>query len=132
MLRNYCTGLQHVGIPTCRFSETLRFYQALGFARGFETILDRKKVCFLSLAGVTVEIYEQDQTAGHPGAIDHIALQVSDIQACYAEAVASGCNILTEGVRFLPYFENGVHYFTIGGINGEQIEFASPLPLNMA
>ena len=61
---------------------------------------------------------------GHPGAIDHIALNTTDIEATYALAKKLNLHMLNEGIRFLPFWENGIRFFTIEGPNAEKIEFA--------
>ena len=50
-LKNYATGLQHVGIPTNDMDATVAFYHQLGFVTVFETINEpvNEKVVFLKL-----------------------------------------------------------------------------------
>ncbi len=33
-MKEYITGIQHIGLPTQKLEETLCFYEALGFERG--------------------------------------------------------------------------------------------------
>lgn len=59
------------------------------------------------------------------GAWDHIALNTDNIDEAY-RAVREAGHRLAEGENgpvFLPYFEKGVRYFTIIGLNNEKIEF---------
>lgn len=37
-IKNYCTGIQHIGIPTNDIEETIRFYESLGFHVAFATL----------------------------------------------------------------------------------------------
>ena len=116
-------GLQHIGIPTQRFAETIAFYKSLGFT----IIREYDGVAFLSLAGLSLEVYEIENPALSPGAIDHIALNVSDIQATYTAVRSLGYRELESGIQTLPFFTKGVSYFTIIGPNAENIEFAQYL-----
>ena len=36
-LKNYSTGVQHIGIPTNDIGKTVEFYHKLGFETAFET-----------------------------------------------------------------------------------------------
>lgn len=119
---NYVTGYQHVGIPTNDMEKTIAFYTALGFTIKWETE-NNGRVVFFECGDVLVETYEKDgQAAGVRGAIDHIALAVSDIEKVQAEVEKTGYPIV-EGPAFLPFWENGVKYICVQGPNTEIIEF---------
>jgi lactoylglutathione lyase len=118
------SGIQHIGIPTSDIEATIRFYEGLGFQMVFRTCgKSDEKVAFLRLGNLTVETYESHSVVQKSGAIDHIALDVADIEKAFASAIASGYKILEDGIQFLPFWDNGVRYFTILGPNGEKIEF---------
>lgn len=57
------------------------------------------------------------------GAIDHIALNVTDIDAVFSKIKELGYEMLDDNIRFLPFWEYGVRFFTIIGPNKEKIEF---------
>lgn len=122
-LEQYCSGLQHVGLPTADIGKTLAFYQRLGFHIACDTQNGTKRVVFLRLKDLTLEVYESDQAAGKAGAIDHLALNVSDVDAVHAWAVEQGLAALEPEVRFLSFWDRGVRFFTVPGPNGEKIEF---------
>ena len=122
-LEQYCSGLQHVGLPTADIGKTLAFYQRLGFHIACDTQNGTKRVVFLQLKDLTLEVYESDQAAGKAGAIDHLALNVSDVDAVHAWAVEQGLAALEPEVRFLSFWDRGVRFFTVPGPNGEKIEF---------
>ena len=62
------------------------------------------------------------------GAIDHIALNVPDIEPVYALAKESGYKFLeSDGIVDLPFWEKGIRYFLIEGPNKEVIEFLQKL-----
>ena len=60
---------------------------------------------------------------GKSGAIDHFALDVEDIQTVYEWLCANHYSMLTSGIEYLSFFEHGVAYCIIEGVNGEKIEF---------
>lgn len=120
-------GLQHIGIPTRSIEKTIDFYRSLGFIVIHAPEHEHKKVAFLKLADVVIEAYENDETAGRIGAIDHIALNVRDIQAAYVQVRSLGYQELENGIQTLPFFSKGVSYFTIQGPNAEKVEFSQYL-----
>ena len=126
-LQDLVLGLQHIGIPTDDIQATIEFYQSLGFSVMHANEHNHNKVAFLSLGNVVIETYENDQVAAKHGAIDHIALNVSDIKAAYTLVRSLGYLELEDGIQTLPFFSNGVSYFTIEGPNAEKVEFSQYL-----
>lgn len=128
-MKEYITGLQHVGIPTNNIDETTVFYKELGFEVAFQTVNEQtdEKVVFLRLGNVTIETYENKQAVLKAGAVDHVALNVTDIEAVYKAVEERGYCILDNGVSFLPFWEKGVRFFTILGPNKEKVEFSQYL-----
>ena len=121
------TGLQHIGLPTNDMEATLAFYQSLGFTLAHRADNEGEKVCFLQLAGVCIEAYQNGKAVGKPGAIDHIALDVDDIQAAWDAVRAAGYQTREPAIRTLPFWERGVSFFNIEGPNGETVEFGQIL-----
>lgn len=119
------TGLQHIGLPTKDLKKSIAFYESLGFENIYETrIADTpESVAFMKLKNLVMEVYESKDTAGKDGAIEHIALDVTDIEGVFEEIRAGGFVLLDEEIQFLPFWEHGVKYFRITGPNGEIIEF---------
>jgi len=128
-LQNFVTGIQHVGIPTDDIEKTIAFYCGLGFQVAFRTINKsaNEQVAFLRLKNLTIETYETHCASNKAGAVDHIALDVSDINAVFQEIKAGGYLMLDKEIQFLPFWENGVRFFTIEGPNAEKIEFSQML-----
>lgn len=128
-LKNYSTGVQHIGIPTNDMESTVAFYHKLGFETAFETINKEadEKVVFLKLGTLVVEAYENRAAALTSGAIDHIALDVKDIEEIYKYVNEAGLNTTQDTIHFLPFWENGVRFFTIEGPNKEKVEFSQYL-----
>lgn len=124
-LGDYALGLQHVGLPTNDLKATIAFYESLGF----ETVYQVKNeaagedVAFLRLKNLTIEAYENGRAAMQSGAIDHIAIDVVDVEAAYRLAQEQGYQIVSNGVEFLPFWQNGVKFFILLGPNQERVEF---------
>ena len=108
-LKNYSTGVQHIGIPTNDINKTVEFYHKLGFETAFETVNE-----------------EANEKMEH-GAIDHVALDVRDIEEIFKYINEAGLNSTQDTIHFLPFWENGVKFFTIEGPNKEKVEFSQYL-----
>ena len=105
--KTYTTGVQHVGIPTNNIEETIAF--------------------FLKLGTLVMETYEKRAGVLKAGAIDHVALEVKDFEEVYQYINEQGLNTTKDTIHFLPFWENGVRFFTIEGPNKEKIEFSQYL-----
>ena len=123
-IAEHVTGLQHIGLPTNCMEDTLDFYLSLGFEVALRTADGDVTVCFLQLQNVIIEAYENGQAVGHPGAINHIALDVDDIEAAWEAARSAGLSIVEPEIRYLPFWENGVRFFNVLGPNQEIVEFS--------
>ena len=123
-MKNYATGIQHIGIPTKDMEATKAFFAKLGFEPAFETVNEGAKVAFLKLENLVIETYESDEATMKAGAIDHVAIDVKDIEEIFTYINNSGLNTTQDTVHFLPFWENGVKYFTIEGPNKEKVEFS--------
>lgn len=115
------TGLQHIGIPTNDLNQTIDFYQSLGFELAHRTANGDEQVAFLRLGDLTIETYQNFKAAKINGAVDHIAINVTDVDEARRIADSMGLEVIEEGQ--LPFWENGVKYFTILGPNREKLEF---------
>lgn len=111
----FITGLQHIGIPTNDIEVTTAFYKTLGFDVAFQTINKEadEKVAFLRMQDIVIETYENKKAALVNGAIDHIALNVTDIEAVFELAKENEFCILDEEIQFLPFWENGVRFLQL-------------------
>ena len=115
------TGLQHIGIPTNDLNLTIDFYQSLGFELAHRTANGDEQVAFLKLGNLMIETYQNFKAARINGAVDHIAINVTDVEEARRIADSMGLEVVEEGQ--LPFWENGVKYFTILGPNREKLEF---------
>ena len=123
-IKELSTGLQHIGIPTKDMDKSKEFYEKLGFEVSYSTTLveNNQKVMFLKLHDLVIEVYE-DEAKMAAGAIDHIAINVTDIDQAYKAVEELGLLGTCDGIHFLPFFDNGVKYFIIPGPNCENVEF---------
>lgn len=128
-LREQMNGIQHIGIPTNDIEATIRFYEKLGFEIAFRTINEEanEKVAFLKLYSLVIETYENKAAKMETGAIDHVAIDVKDIESVYQAIDQAGLNSVQDTIHFLPFWEKGVRFFTIEGPNKEKIEFSQYL-----
>ena len=128
-LKNYSTGIQHIGIPTNDIEKTIAFYKELGFETALQTINKEadEKVAFLKLKTIVIETYENKAAKLESGAIDHVAIDVNDIEEVYQYISKKKLNTTNDTIHFLPFWKNGVRFFTIEGPNMEKIEFSQYL-----
>ena len=122
-IKDFCTGIQHIGIPTNDLEKTVTFYEQLGFEVALRTSNNGEKVAFLRMHHLVIETYENKSAAMQAGAVDHIALDVKNIDALFELVKAKRFQLLDDGVNSLPFWEHGVKFFTIVGPNQEKIEF---------
>ena len=115
------TGVQHIGVPTNDIAKTIAFYEKLGFENAHQVDNNGEMVAFLKLGDLVIETYQNGKAAGIAGAVDHIAINVTDVDAARAIADEMGLEVIEAGQ--LPFWTNGVKYFTVLGPNQEKIEF---------
>jgi catechol 2,3-dioxygenase-like lactoylglutathione lyase family enzyme len=129
MGNTFTAGIQHIGIPTNDMNGTIDFYQRLGFNLAFETVIKEEncRVCFFKLDNFCIEAYENHQAVMKSGAIDHIALDATDIDAAFEFAKKGGFKMLDTEIHSLPFWSKGVKFFKIEGPNREIVEFCQML-----
>lgn len=133
MLENNVQGFQHLGLPVTDIDRSEAFYRQLGFKTVMRTDLpaqdDAVRVIMMELKGFVMELYqlvgdELAEVRGRvDGHIDHIALDVQDIERAFEEIRASELTILEDAPVFLPFWDKGVKYFNVRGPDGERVEF---------
>ena len=113
-LKEQFNGIQHIGIPTNDIEATIDFYKAIGFEIAFRTVNEEadEKVAFLKLNTLVVETYENKAAKMEAGAIDHLAIDVKDIEKVYEMINQAGLNTTNDMVHFLPFWKR-VKFFTI-------------------
>lgn len=115
------TGLQHIGVPTNDIEATIRFYTALGFTVVHRANNKGELVAFMKMGDLMIETYQNGRAVGTAGAVDHIAINVTDVVEARRIADDMKLEVIEEGQ--LPFWDNGVKYFTILGPNREKLEF---------
>lgn len=125
-VKEQLNGIQHIGIPTNNIEATVHFYEKMGFETALRTLNEEagEKVAFLKLGSLVIETYENKAAKMKAGAIDHVAIDVKDIERVYEMIDREGMNTTNDIIHFLPFWENGVRFFTIEGPNKEKIEFS--------
>lgn len=127
-ITSYAVGTTHLGMPTTCYDKTVEFYKGLGFTEKFFLVCDDGgRIIFLKLKELMIEIYESSSSPGVAGAVDHIAIDVNDIEAVFEQINAEGYVLLDDHICSMPFWANGEKYFTIQGPNGEKIEFVQIL-----
>lgn len=128
-ISNHVLGLQHIGVPTNDIEKSIKFYDGLGFKVEYSTVnpISNEKVSFMKMDNLIIEVYETKDVQFKTGAIDHIALNVTDISLVREYIKVKGYKILNKDIEFLPFWENGVKFFTIEGPNKEIVEFCEYL-----
>lgn len=122
MINDYLKGMQHIGIPTKDVEATIAFYEGLGFQTTYRLKNDVHDVAFLDNRGMVIETYAGD-TALCAGAIDHITIDVTDIEKVFQLCKEGGYTLIDQAIITLPFFEKGCSYFMIEGPNKERVEF---------
>lgn len=126
LYKRHIKGIQHIGIPTDKYSETLDFYKSLGFEDINQEEVQGKKVAFLRIHNVMLEVYECENPEKRTGSIEHLALSVEKVDKLYQEML-SEYKVLSPEVESLPYWKNGIRFFKVEGPNKEVIEFCEIL-----
>jgi catechol 2,3-dioxygenase-like lactoylglutathione lyase family enzyme len=126
-------ALQHIGIPVTDVANSQLFYERLGFASvmkaGFGTEEQRGICVMMKRGNMVIELYQLPDAelaairARANGHIDHVAFDVSDIDATYGIIKEAGFNIIEPEPVFLQFWERGCKYFNITGPDGERLEF---------
>ena len=117
-------GLAHIGITTNHVDISRKFYESLGF-KLLENLFqpNGKPVIFMGAENAVLEIYETDSVR-RQGTIDHIALEVADIEDIWGKTQKLGYEALEGTIQGLDFGVRQIRYFTIFGPEKEKIEFS--------
>ena len=135
LLKDNLMDTQHLAIFVTDVERSRKFYEQFGFTEKLSDQIPMEpepvKLLFMELNNLTLELVElggdmrKQIAAREDGHIDHVALNVKDIDKAYAEMTAAGFKALEEDAPvFLPLWDNGTKYFTVRGPDGEKIEFS--------
>ena len=103
-VREHITGVGHVGIPTNDLEGTIAYYEKLGFECEGIYPNGEDRCTFLHLNNLTLEVWTMDQPANATGAINHFALDVTDIDKAFEEAEKLGLNFVEGSVQHIDTF----------------------------
>lgn len=130
---NNLGGWSHLGIPVANIEKSKTFYQQFGFKEVMSAEIpvdgDAIKAAFLEKDGFHLEFYQllgdglAEVRTRKDGHIDHIALDVADVDAAFAEIQDAGIVTLEDAPITLPFWEKGARYFNVRGPDGEKVEF---------
>ena len=127
-IADFCSGVNHIGVPTLDYNKSVEFYLGLGFTKASTKVNPNgQQVAFMQCGNLIVEIYDKEGAAMKIGAINHIAIDVHDIDKLFEIVKKKGFTLLTYQVNPLPYWEHGIKYFVVEGPNKERIEFCERL-----
>ena len=92
--------------------------------------LPTDKVAFLKLKNICIETYQSkagDCAKGYDGAVDHVSVDVDDIEAALEAVKAAGLKPVNDEIEFLPFWEKGVRFFKVLDPNNAPVEFCQIL-----
>ena len=125
--------LQHIGVPVRNLAVSQAFYERLGFqnamTRSFPYEGDTGHVVMMQRGAIIMELYQFPEPelskirARKDGHVDHVAFDVSDIDATYNTLKNNGFHCVESEPQFLAFWERGCKYFNILGPDGERLEF---------
>jgi lactoylglutathione lyase len=131
--KNNINGWSHLGIPVTDIERTEAFYHQFGFKKVMEAVIpveDQEiKASIMSFNDLFLEFYQllpadlEEIRNRKDGFIDHVTLDVTDINQAFDELKAAGITPLEDEPVELPFWENGVKYFFVRGPDGEKFEF---------
>jgi catechol 2,3-dioxygenase-like lactoylglutathione lyase family enzyme len=129
--------LQHIGLPISNIEISETFYERLGFQSVMRSTFMHEgaqgKVSMMKRDTIVIELYQMPEPElskvkqRSDGRIDHIAFDVSDIDATFQLLKSEGFSIFEEAPVFLAFWEKGCKYFNIAGPDGERLEFCQIL-----
>lgn len=125
MAEGKITGLAHIGIKVRDMAASLKFYtEVLGFEKTGEQIFGTSHLAFLNIGTCILELIQaaqyEERTAGQ---VDHIAVEVKDIEALVEKLKAQGVQFLSDEVNVAPGLLDGVKNIFFVGPDGERFEF---------
>lgn len=125
--------IQHTGMPVTDIKRSEAFYNRLGFENVMSATFQYNggtgTVAMMQRDDMILELYQMPEAelaeirSRGNGHIDHIAFDVDDIDASFAEVKAAGFGILEDEPTFLAFWKQGTKFFFITGPDGERLEF---------
>ena len=115
-------GLCHIGIMTANAEESVQWYcDKLGFRPWYAGKMGPMPLTFVEGYGMVIEFVAAGRFEGM-GAVDHIALEVINIEAAVEDLKAKGVQMGRVGSA-PDFFPSGMKNVFFKGPNGEKLEF---------
>ena len=127
MAEKNIVGLAHIGVRVKDMDASVKFYtEVLGFTLDHRQLNGSSELSFLSRGNCPLELiwnpsYKDKELL--PGQVDHVALEVTGIDALFEELKGKGVTFLSENVSDCPGLLNGVKNIFFLGPDGERLEF---------
>lgn len=119
------TGLAHIGIRVRDMEASIRFYvDTLGFTLTDTHQAGPTKLAFLNIGTCLIELIQPAQYDERtPGQIDHIAVEVKDIEHLVCRLVEKNVRFLSNEIGTMDTLLGGVKNIFFTGPDGERFEF---------
>lgn len=121
------TGLAHIGIIVKDIEVSKAFYcETLGFFQltGEYTLASGLRLAFVNAGDCRLELIQQPIYAPRTaGVVDHIAMEVEDIEPLVCKLVEKRIPFETGEIGTMPELLGGVKNIFFAGPDGERIEF---------
>ena len=121
MSKGNIIGLSHIGIFVKNIDVSIDFYKRLGFSLDNEES-PHVRLAFMSAGTCLIELIEQKDNQRSAGVVDHVAMEVDDVEAAVARANANGINIDASKIASVPIM-GGIRHVFFAGPDDERLEF---------
>jgi lactoylglutathione lyase len=118
------TGLAHIGIMVKDMDASVNFYAgALGFELTARQSMGAAQLAFLNVSSCCIELVQAADYAPRPaGVVDHIAIEVEDIETLVCKLIEKGVNFLSD-INTVNELLGGIRNVFFTGPDGERLEF---------
>jgi len=118
------TGLAHIGIMVRDMDASIKFYaDALGFEFTARQSMGTTQLAFLNAGSCCIELVQTaDYTPRPAGVVDHIAIEVEDIETLVCKLIEKGIVFLSD-INTAGELLGGIKNVFFTGPDGERLEF---------
>jgi len=125
------TGFAHVSLTVKDIARSCRLYQdLLGFVPYDEHVNEHMRLLLLQNGGDTLELIQHTpgrELPTEPGPVDHIALQVENMDALVKELRGQGYEFDDDAPNDAPEVFGGIRFIFFTGPDGERVELIENL-----
>ncbi|MCL2171180.1 MAG: VOC family protein [Defluviitaleaceae bacterium] len=117
-------GLGHIGVFINDIDVSIDFYTRLGFKMDHrEDVASRNvRVAFMSAGSCILELVEKPGTSREAGVVDHICMEVDNIEAAVDLAISNGIQIDPAAIETIDVM-GGIKNVFFTGPDNERLEF---------